>query len=288
MNNAWLHDPFEWAPIRKLGGGWIAFKSAPSAPPAPDYAGAASATAAGNKENTIAAQQGSMVNQFTPYGNITYSQDGNWNGSNNPKYNANISLDPTAQKTLDSQLALSNNMGDLANSAAGRADQAYSQPFDTSSVKDIYDKAYGAQTARLDPQWQANSEAQDNKLANQGIMVGSHAYDDSMRTFNQAKNDAYTQAQQSAISNMPQTYQLATATREQPLNELNAIRTGAQIQNPQFSAQPQQQYTPGPDMLGAAGLQNQYNMGLYNSQVGSNNSMMTGLLTAGASAAAIY
>ncbi len=31
----WLHDPIHFAPIAKLGGGWIAFKDSPSPPPAP-------------------------------------------------------------------------------------------------------------------------------------------------------------------------------------------------------------------------------------------------------------
>ena len=263
------------------------WKSSPSAPPAPDYAGAATATAAGNKENTIAAQQGSMVNQFTPYGNITYSQGNDWS-SGNPSYNANINLTPEAQQTLDSQLAMSQGLGDLGTSTLGRTEAAYAQPFDQSSVGKIADQSYADQTARLDPQWAANDKAQASQLANQGIMQGSEAYDNAMRTYNQAKNDAYTQARQAAISTMPQTYQLATSAREQPLNELNAIRTGAQIQNPQFTQTPQQQPVPGANYLGAAQAQGQWNQGLYNTQVGSANSFNNGLFGLGGTLGSAY
>ncbi len=262
----------------------VFWKSAPSPPPAPDYSGAATATAAGNRENSIAAQQGSMVNQYTPYGNLTYSPRGD-SANGNPQYSANYSLTPEAQQTLDSQLSLSNNMGNLANSAAGRTDAAYAQPFDMKSVQDIADKSYAAQTARLDPQWAAATQSNDAQLSNQGIVQGSEAYNNAKRTFDQGKNDAYSQARQNAISTMPTTYQLESSAREQPLNELNAIRTGAQVQNPQFQAQPSQSYTPGPDMLGAATAQNGYNMGVYNSGVGQSNSFNNGLFSLGAAAA---
>lgn len=262
-------------------------KSAPSAPPAPDYTGAAVATAAGNKEAAIAAQQGSMVNQFTPYGSLQYSPGAN-TAQGNPTYNANISLDPLAQKTLDTQLQTSNDMGNLGLGAIDRTNAAYSQPMDLSSVGKISDQAYADQTARLDPQWKSNDEAQASLLANQGITQGSEAYNNAMRTYGQAKNDAYTQARQAAIQNMPQTYQLATATREQPLNELNAIRTGAQIQNPQFMNTPQQQTVPGPNYSGATQATGQYNLGQYNSGVGQANSFNSGLFGLGGSGLGAY
>jgi hypothetical protein len=262
-------------------------KSAPSPAPAPNYEGAATATAQGNRENSIAAQQGSMVNQYTPYGNLTYTPRGD-STQGNPQYSANYSLTPEAQHTLDSQMQLSSNMGDLANSASARTDAAYAQPMDMSSVQNVADQSYANQTARLDPQWKANDELQASNLANQGIMQGSEAYNNAMRTYGQSKNDAYTQARQQAINTMPTTYQLASSIREQPLNELNAIRTGAQVQNPNFQTQPAQQYTPGPDLLGAATAQNQYNMGLYNSQVGANNSATSGLFNLGSAGLGMF
>ena len=46
-------------------------------PPAPDYAGAANATAAGNLEAAKVAAAANRVNQVTPYGNLTYTQNQN-------------------------------------------------------------------------------------------------------------------------------------------------------------------------------------------------------------------
>jgi hypothetical protein len=71
--------------------------------------------------------------------------------------------------------------------------------------------------------------------------------------------------------------------RNEPLNMLNAVRTGSQVTNPTFGAVPQQQTTQGPDMMGAASAQNKSDMGLYNSEVAGNNSTMGGLFGMGAS-----
>jgi hypothetical protein len=48
-----------------------------SPPPAPDYAGAAQATAQGNLEATRAATEANRINQYTPYGSLTYARDPN-------------------------------------------------------------------------------------------------------------------------------------------------------------------------------------------------------------------
>ena len=47
-----------------------------SAPPAPDYIGAARETSTGNLEAARAAAAANRVNQFTPYGSLVYSQQG--------------------------------------------------------------------------------------------------------------------------------------------------------------------------------------------------------------------
>lgn len=242
-------------------------KDSPPPPPAPDYKGAAQAQTASQH-----------VSQYTPYGNQVYSQSGA-DSQGNPMYRSDISLHPQAQQTLDQQMQLSNQMGGLAQGQMGNVQQQYSKPMDLSSVQQIQDKAYGAMTSRLDPQWQQNEAMQKTQLANQGLSPGGEAYDNAMRTFNQGKNDAYQQANLGAIQTMPQTYQLAHSAYEQPLNQLNALRTGAQISNPQFSP-----LGSGTNYLGAAQAGGQYNQGLYNAQVGQQNAMTSGLFGLGSAA----
>ena len=255
MSNAWRHEPFCWAPERKLGGGCICFKGAPSPPPAPNYAAAA-----------VAQQKAGMSSQYTPYGNSVYSAD----PTSPSKFRSDITLSPEAQQTLDTQLRLSNQMGGLTSNQVGNVNQ---QPMDLQSIQDVSDRSYAQQTGRLNPQWNQRQQQQETALRNQGLVAGGEAYDNSMRDFNTGRNDAYTQARVQADATMPQTYQLASSQYNQPLNYLNALRTGAQIQNPQFQQQ------PGANMLGAAQSQSQYAQGLYNSGVGSANSFNSGLMS---------
>jgi hypothetical protein len=176
-------------------------------------------------------------------------------------------------------------LADTSNQQLPGIQRQYSQPMDLSSVQQIADQAYQAQTSRLDPQWQALRSQEETKLINQGLRPGGEAYDNSMRSFNQGQNDAYQQARLASIQTMPQTYQLASAAYNQPLNTFNALRTGAQVQNPTFGA------TPGTNYGQAAGQQGLFDQGLYNAQVGETNSMNQGLFglgAAGLTGAAIF
>ncbi len=285
MKNAWQPE-FYWAPQKRPDGSWRCFKDSPSPPPAPDYGAAAQQTAAGNLQAAQQAQQANLVNQHTPYGSLTYTQDPTSRfASGNPSYSSNINLSPTGASLLGSANQTQLGLAGLQQGAERNVANTMSTPFSLGGVQQTADASYKAQTARLDPQWKQNTEMNDAKLANQGISAGSQAYNDQMRTFNQGKNDAYSQATQNAIATEPQTYQLAAAARNQPLNELNALTTGSQVTNPSFNpATPNQQTTQGPNYLVAAQATSQYNQGLYNAQQGQNNAMMGGLFSLGGAA----
>jgi hypothetical protein len=279
------HELIYWAPRRKPGGGWLCFKSSPSPPPAPDYVGAANATAAGNLQLAEQAQQANMVNQYTPYGDLTYSQAGNW-ADGNPQYQSNVSLSPVGQELLDDQNNASLGLGTSIDNALGQVQQNFSQPMDLSSVGDVANQSYKNYTSLLDPQWNAATDQEQTKLANQGLVPGEEAYTNDMNTFDLGKNQAYTQAENAAIGSMPQTYYLASSIYNQPLNELNALRTGAQVSNPTFNNNtPQQQTVAGPNTLAAVTSAGQYNQGLYNAQVGQTNAENQGLYSLAASGA---
>lgn len=78
------------------------------------------------------------------------------------------------------------------------------------------------------------------------------------------------------------------AQRQQVLNELNALRTGSQVQMPTF------QGNTGGASVGVAPIAqtmaNDYNgqLAAYNAQLGSQNSMMGGLATLGAAGIAAF
>ena len=254
----------------------VLWKSSPSPPPAPDYAGAAAATSAGNVENTRLATKANRVDQYTPYGNMEYTSGV---GGDEDRWRLDYNLSPVGQQLLDYQNQASLGLGQQTGQALDRVNQGLSQPFDYSSVGDVQNAAQNAVTSRLDPMWQQREQQMNTQLINQGLRPGTEAYSNASRDFNVGRNDAYQQAIMAGINTMPQTYQMASALRNQPLNELNALRTGAQVTNPQFQQAPQQQTAPGANMLGAA--QSQYGGALdgYNAQVGQDNAMTSGLFS---------
>lgn len=187
-------------------------------------------------------------------------------------------LNPANQGILDSQNKISQGMLDTGQTALGTVQKTLSQPFDMSSVHDIYDKAYAAQTARLDPQWQRQQTSLETKLTNQGLRPGDEAWTNAQADLNYGKNDAYQQATNAAIGTMPQTYGLARSAYTQPLDVVNALRTGSQVQNPTF--QPYQGGNVAPtNTLQAQQMYQSGLMGQYNAGVGSANSFNSGLMS---------
>ncbi len=287
-------------------------KSSPTPPPAPDYIGAANAQGAANL--TAGQQSASLSNPNinTPYGSqtVTYDQTGP-NGDYQPTINQ--TLTPEAQATLSSQQSVQRALAGLGQQGIGQAQQILGQPFqyngpgvqtslNTSGVAKMPVNAgtTGQQAilSRLQPQIQQNEGATAQRLANQGIPVGSEAWNNEMRQQGNQENDLYTQAALQGIGldtsanaqGFNQALQGAqfgnTATQQglsqqlglynQPLNEITALMSGSQIQNPQFQGYMGSNIQAAP-IANATAQQGQYAQNLYGQQMASYNSGMQGL-----------
>lgn len=208
-------------------------------------------------------QLSGMVNQTNPYGSSTYTQTG-VDANGNPIYSQNTSLNTQGQTNLNSAqqaqgTALNNIYGNSADQAA--------------AIQQAQQASYNKATSMLDPQWQQSGNALNTSLANQGIGIGSEAYNNAQTNYNNAKTTAYGQAQDSAI---------AAGNAEQNTlfgQNLQAANTlGGSVATPTFAAQPTQA-----NYLGAAGLTGQGNINQYNATTGANNSLTSGLFSLGGS-----
>lgn len=287
-----------------------------SAPPAPDYKGAAEATAAGNQ---AAAQQTTAANRpniYTPFGSQTWTDnksfdqagfdsataaynatakpghyesvvdgDGNstqrWVDGTNPtgiapdrnqfmtdNWTQNTTLAPTAQKALDSQMQMQQGRSDLANSMMPSVAATLSAPIDTAGlqgwgqrydgpgpitsgfamttpttadklqtsigstpdyIQSSSDAIYNQATSRLDPRFNQAQSDLDSRLANQGITLGSSAYDRAQNNLSLQRNDAYQTAMNNATTQAAQ-----DASRVQGM-DLNAANFGNTAQNQVFN-----------------------------------------------------
>ena len=280
-----------------------------SAPPPPDYTGAAQATAAGNKEAAIAAQAGNMINQYTPYGSVEYTERGRIDGT--PQYSQTVKLSPEQQAAYNKDVAMNAQLQDVGMQGVGYVQSALNKPLSFEGLQEVAtpgqiqqaasDAAYQNAMRYVEPRLQRQQASLENQLANQGITRGSEAWNAAMQDaaaeraniYGQAQNQAYLQGLQGA----GQAYQQALGARQQgiselsqlrsePINILNAVRTGSQMQTsaqPQVGASSPGQLATwsGPDLLGATTAQGQYNQGLYNSQQASNSALTSGLMGLG-------
>ena len=273
------------------GGGFLGLGPAPSAPAAPDYSAAARETAAGNLDAARAATAANRVNQVTPYGNLSYSITGA-DPYGNPTWTATQTLSPAQQQLLDYQNQASLGLGKLAGQGLGYVEQMLQTPFDTSKLpstgfnpSQTYQEAY---MQRLAPQLQQNREALQQQLANKGIDIGSEAYDRAMMQQAQRENDLLAAATTQGFGVGQQARQSALQEqaylRNEPLNTLSAVRTGAQVQGPQFVNSAQQATTAGPDLLGAAGMQYNAAMGDFNARQAAQANLNQGLFGLGGAA----
>jgi hypothetical protein len=262
-----------------------------SAPPPPDYSAAARETAAGNLDAARAATAANRVNQVTPYGNLEYTITGE-DPYGNPTWTATQSLAPAQQQLLDYQNQASLGLGQLTNKGLGYVSNMLDNPFNTSALPSTgfnpsqsYQDAY---MERLAPQRQQGRERLEQQLANQGIQLGSDAYDRALRNYDQKENDlllgATTQGFGIGQQARQQALQEQAFLRNEPLNTLNAVRTGAQVQGPSFVNSAQQATTAGPDILGATQMGYNAQLGAANAQNAANNAMTQGLFSLGGAA----
>lgn len=257
-----------------------------SAPAAPDYASAAKETAAGNLEAARYATKANRMTQINPYGRIEYTQD----ASDPDKWTQNQTLSPEAQDTVNRQIGLSNDYAQIAQTGLDKARGSLENPeLDVSQLPargiNVGQTAQDAIMSRLDPRFNQQEDQLRTRLANQGIALGSEAYGREMNQFGQQRNDAMMQAALQGISldqaNRGAALQEQAYLKDRPLNLINALRTGAQVQNPQFQQFAQQATTQGPDMLGAAQANYGAQMDAYNADQAQSGGMLGGLFGIG-------
>lgn len=239
-------------------------------PSPPDPVATANAQQDMNKKTAITQQELNQTNQVTPYGNLTYTQSGT-NADGTPQFTATQTLSPENQKLFDSFMKLGGTLGTIGNNQAGAVADTLSKPFNFDAATGT--KLSDIQKTFLDPQWDRNQKSLESDLLNRGITPGSEAYTTAMRNFSQQRQDAYNKAY---LDSYTTAENAALTERNQPLNELQALMAGTQVQQPGFTSTPQTQVS-GTDYAGL--VENNYNQ-----KVASNNAAMGGIFGLGSAA----
>ncbi|CAB3782048.1 tail fiber domain-containing protein [Paraburkholderia fynbosensis] len=278
------------------GGG----KGGGSAPSAPDPYTVANATTQTNTDTAAYNKALNLNNYSNPFGSQQSTQTGTDPKTGAPIYNTSISASQPLQNLINGSLSqagnsnttLNNSLFGLSSLGSQISPQAAQQ-----ANQQGQQAAYAAQTQYLDPQFAQGQSSMESQLANQGLTPGSQAYTNAMTNFNNAKQQAYSNAaNQSVLTGSQIGSQLLN-------NQLASVGTQANLYGQQASLS-QLPYSQLSSLAGlipgntgtsqsaaqpaniAQAFQNQYNgqLNAYNAATGSSNSIMSGLFGLGSSA----
>jgi hypothetical protein len=250
---------------------------------------------------------------YTPYGTQLVSYDGD-------VPTVRQTLTPTAQRTLEAQQGVQLSLANLGQKGATTASGVLDKPFsfggpavqtslDTSQIAKMPVNAgmtgQEAIMSRLNPSLARQRTTTETNLINQGLRPGTEAYDNAIRALGEQETDARTQAvlqglnldiganaqgfnqavQSGQFGNVAQQQALAQAIqqRQMPLNEITALMSGSQIQNPQFAAYSGSNVAP-PPIAQAVQAKGIFDTNAYNQQVAQQNAQQAGLFSLGSAA----
>lgn len=174
-----------------------------------------------------------MIDQETPTGSLTYTKIGEENGV--PRYRATQTLAAPELAALNQQRAFDATTNQLAVDQAGRLQTHLSSPVNINN-EETEARLFGLGRKRLDPLFAERRASQEADLMNRGISVNSDAYRSAQRSLGEQENDAFNNL---LLSGRQQAVAEALQERNQPINEIAALMSGQQIQNPQFANTPQ-------------------------------------------------
>lgn len=252
------------------------------APPAPDYAGAATAQGQASKEATTAATWANRPTINTPWGQQSWQSGSTTDPSTGQpvtNWTSNITLSPEQQKADEAQQRITAGRSGAAEGLLGQAVEGFNKPVDWNalpkapgSLGEAQQGAFSKMAAELQPGRTQREQGLETKLSNMGLPRGSEAWNRAKEQlsgeFSQQDKGLLAQSLAEGRADVGAQQGIRTSAiaeeaqrRGMTLNELNALLTGQQVQMPQGMGAPPNSTagaaTPA-NMLGAAQAQGQY------------------------------
>lgn len=264
--------------------------SDPDVPETPNFKSAAVEEAEGNLNLARYQTRANRFNETDPFGSKIWTQDPNnpdlWSSETRLSPGQQNIYDQS--QAMDLQMATmgnaaANQLEDVFGSRFRTDPTAPDYQGPSSPLEEYGTRRQSVMDAMLSRVNTDNARDRDSVASNlvaRGIPQGSEAWNTEMERLDRQMTDARQQAEINATGMAGQEYdsmlqgrdmgnqeamsQYATGLqshqqrvsdmlleRQTPLNELNAFRTGSQIQNPQFSAPGMMSLVAGPDFTGA-------------------------------------
>lgn len=238
-----------------------------SAPPPPDYTGAAQQQAQASKEITNMQTWANRPTQNTPWGGTSWSTQKSVDpatGQDVTQWTQNVNLRPDLQQALDSQIGMQNDRSQLAGDFMGRVRQEYSKPFDWGGLPDRgqlnapgqmqtglgtnapplpqFDSGYRDQVAnslmtRMQPVHERQQSQLETQLANQGFNIGTEGYTRALSDLQGRQSAERYNALDTAGNEAQRLFNMGMGSRQQSMSELGF---GNQAMGQQFGLNRQQ------------------------------------------------
>jgi hypothetical protein len=219
-----------------IGAAMDFFGLTPDPPPAPDFTGAAEATAAANLELAQQALEANRYDIFSPIGSQTWTQEttptfdqeayeqalANWTatstsgGTWNPmvpkseqptpedfttytdRWTKNIDLSPEGQELFEKNIATQLGMADIGLMGLDQMRDIFSTPFQLDDFEGYREDVYDAMLDRLETDVARDWDTRNAELYAAGIGRGTEAYEWEQKMRDSQLNDARLQAHISA------------------------------------------------------------------------------------------
>lgn len=285
-------------------------KGGGSAPPPPDPAATAQAQGQANKE---AVRESAVVNQIGtegPWGRTYFSGD-----IGSPDRKQVTELSDTGQAVYDSQSNISQTLGGYGQQLAdivAKGPASFSMeglpsaPWEqdrSDAMKSVEDATYQRGFNLLQPEFERSRDSLETRLANQGITMGSDAYNTELNRFDDSQNRALTDLSLASVnagraedsrlfglgqSGRNQALSERLTERTQPMNELAAILKGSPALGTPQGVNPGQYGVQPGDIQGATQAAYQGALANYQTQQGARNGMMGNLFNLGGTLGSAY
>lgn len=204
-------------------------------PQAPDPFVTAAAQGGMNRDTAITQQQLNAGNQVNPWGTVSTAQtgensfvDSQGNTVTTPSFTQTTTLSAPQQAIFDQSQAAQGNMAGIANDQSAFLRDYLNKPFAFGN-NEADQWAYDRASPRILQQQGQTEAALRTTLANKGIREGSAAWNAEMSRMTNANSDQFNQL---ALQGRGQAFSEAMAMRNQPLNEITALLSGSQVNNP--------------------------------------------------------
>lgn len=216
-------------------------------------------------------------------------------------------LSPAEQAIYNKDVVARTNLGDLSIQGSESLKDIIGRNIDFSGAPKVGDgaqtreKVFNALMGRVNEDTANQREQRNSDLIAAGIRPGTKAYDDAQNLISRQFNDARSNAEVNAGNAANQQFGMDTQARQQyisellaqrqtPLNEINALMSGAQVNNPfagglGYQGGANVQAAP---IFAGAQAQGQADINAFNAKQAGANSMMSGLFSLGSAGITAY